>query len=101
MISLEKQFEVELLQKMQRAKKECKYNPTRFNQMIAQHGAIETAKRLIHNGIETGHTSDGFTTLCLCSRTDLSMEDSVCNPKYHCLFSQEEIDYCTDLLGRT
>lgn len=99
MISLEKQFEAELIYKMQRAKKECKYNPTRFNQMLVQHGATETAKRLIRNGIETGHTSDGFATLCICGRTDLSMEASVCNPKYHQLFSQEEIKYCSELLG--
>ena len=44
------QFENELKDKMLRAKKECKYNPTRFNQMLAQYGGVETAKRLISNG---------------------------------------------------
>ena len=42
---LSHQFEEELMDKMLRAKKECKYNPTRFNQMIARYGGVETAKQ--------------------------------------------------------
>ena len=100
MNELEKKFEVELIDKMQRAKKECKYNPTRFNQMLARYGGVETARRLIQNGILTGHTSDGFATLCMCSRIDLTMEHSVCNPEYESMFTTEEIDYCKELLGK-
>lgn len=93
------QFENELKAKMLRAKKECKYNPTRFNQMLAQYGGVETAKRLITSGMATGTVSSGFTTLCLCSRLDLTMEHSVCKPEYKDLFTAEEIRYCKDLLG--
>lgn len=100
MNELEMKFEAELIDKMQRAKKECKYNPTRFNQMLARYGGVETAHRLIQNGIKTGQTSDGFTTLYMCSRLDLTMEDSVCKPEYKVLFRAEEIDYCESLLGR-
>lgn len=46
MDNLARQFEEELKEKMFRAKKECKYNPTRFNQMLARYGGVETAKRL-------------------------------------------------------
>ena len=49
METLAKKFEEELKLKMLRAKKECKYNPTRFNQMLATYGGVETAKRLISN----------------------------------------------------
>ena len=42
-------FEEEIRAKMLHAKKECRYNPTRFNQMIAKYGGVETAKRLIAN----------------------------------------------------
>ena len=35
---LTRTFEEELREKMIQAKKECKYNPTRFNQMLAQYG---------------------------------------------------------------
>ena len=93
------QFENELKDKMLRAKKECKYNPTRFNQMLAQYGGVETAKRLISNGITTGATSDGYTTLYLCGRLDLTMEHSMCKPEYRDLFTSEEICYCNNLMG--
>ncbi len=99
MNELERKFEAELIDKMQRAKKECKYNPTRFNQMLARYGGTETAKRLIQNGIATGQTSDGFTTLYMCNRLDLTMEDSVCKLEYRSLFAPDEIDYCKELLG--
>lgn len=46
MQTLEDKFEEELKTKMFLAKKECKYNPTRFNQMLARHGGVDTAKRL-------------------------------------------------------
>lgn len=93
------QFEEELKDKMVRAKKECKYIPTRFNQMLAQHGGVATAKQLIQNGIRTGHTSDGYTTLLLCGRLDLTMEESVCKPEYEQLFSEQEIAYCREQLN--
>lgn len=95
---LSHQFEEELKNKMIRAKKECKYNPTRFNQMLARYGGVATAKQLIENGIRTGHTSDGYTTLLLCGRLDLTMEDSVCKSEYKLLFSEQEIAYCRELL---
>ena len=44
---LELKFEEEIRDKMFLAKKECNYNPTRFHQMINNHGGVETAKRLI------------------------------------------------------
>ena len=92
-------FEEEIRAKMLHAKKECRYNPTRFNQMIAKYGGVETAKRLIANALQTGNTSDGFTTLCLYGRLDLTMENSVCKPEYQSLFSPEEIAYCKEVLG--
>lgn len=45
---LELKFEEEIRDKMFLAKKECNYNPTRFHQMINNHGGVETAKRLLH-----------------------------------------------------
>ena len=91
-------FEEELKDKMLRAKKECKYNPSRFNQMLARYGGVETAKRLIDTAIQTGNTSDGFTTLLLCNRLDLTMEHSVCKPEYKALFSERQISYCKSIL---
>lgn len=92
------QFEKELEEKMHRAKKECNYPATRFNQMLKQYGGIKTAKRLIQEGIN-GRISDGFTTLAYIKRRpDLTMEHSVCKMEYQSLFSEEEIAYCKQLL---
>ena len=98
MADLERQFKLELEDKMRRAKKECQYNPTRFNQMLAKYGAVETAKRLISHAKSTRTVSDGFTTLYLCGRLDLTVEHSVCKEKYRPLFSPDEIAYCEELL---
>lgn len=98
MADLEHQLKLELEDKMRRAKKECQYNPTRFNQMLAKYGAVETAKRLISNAKKTGIVSDGFTTLYLCGRLDLTVEHSVCKKEYQPLFSPDEITYCEELL---
>ena len=92
------QFENELKGKKKKKKKECRYNPTRFNQMISQYGVVGTAKRLIANGIATGNPSDGYTTLYLCGRLDLTMEQFVCKLEYQNLFTTEEIHYCKRLL---
>ena len=97
METLARQFENELKDKMLRAKKECKYNPTRFNQMLARYGGVETAKRLIANSMATSITPAGFTTLLLCGRPDLTMEHSVCKPEYRELFTADEIRYCNAL----
>ncbi|HIR31102.1 MAG TPA: hypothetical protein IAB83_03720 [Candidatus Faecousia faecavium] len=51
MDNLARQFEEELKEKMFRAKKECKYNPTRFNQMLARYGGVETAKETAENSV--------------------------------------------------
>ena len=93
-------FEEEIRAKMLHAKKECRYNPTRFNQMIAKYGGVETAKRLIANALQTGNTSDGFTTLCLCGRLDLTMENSVCKPEYQSLSYIGVLGHCPACLGK-
>ena len=73
MDNLARQFEEELKEKMFRAKKECKYNPTRFNQMLARYGGVETAKRLMDTAIQTGNTSDGRPQKILCKRRDMTV----------------------------
>ena len=67
---LSRLFEAELKYKMAKAKKECKYNATRFNQMMARYGDVATAKQSIENSIRTGYTFDGYTMLFLCGCLD-------------------------------
>lgn len=98
-MTIKVKFENELKEKSNIAKKECKYNPTYFNQMLAELGGVNTAKRLIEKAIKTGNSSDGFTTLLLCNRLDLTMEASVIKEEFKDLFTLEEIDYCKSVLG--
>lgn len=93
-------FEQELRDKMFLSKKECKYNPTYFIQMLNECGGVATAKTLISKALQTGNPSDGFTRLYLEGRLDLSMEDSVCKAEYSELFEEYEIDYCKKVLGK-
>jgi hypothetical protein len=85
---LELHFHQDVLSDVDTAKREIGYNPTRFMQMVGQHGAAETAKRLLASGVGT---SDGFTTLYLNSRLGLSIEARVILPWYGDLFTAEEI----------
>ena len=100
MTDLALKFENEVRDKMLRAKKECHYNPTRFNQMLSRYGGVDTAKRLIASAISSGNTSDGFGTLYLCGRLDLTFEDSVCKEEFNALFTADEIAYCHQALGK-
>ena len=93
------QFEKELEDKMYLAKRDCKYPATRFRQMLKEYGGVETAKRLIQEGIN-GKVSEGFTTLAYFEqRPDLTLEDSVCKSEYQSLFTHEEVEYCMKMLS--
>lgn len=94
------EFEGELRSKMIEAKKTCGYNPTRFNQMLSRYGGVETARRLITNAQKKGNPAEGLSTLWAHRRLDLSMEASVCDPKYAPLFSEAEIRYCKEMLEK-
>ena len=63
-------------------------------------GIFKVEEVLIQSEMETGQTSDGFGTLFICGRLDLSMEESVCKEEYRSLFSKEEVEYCQDLLRK-
>lgn len=95
----EKEFHRELLEKSDRAKKECKYNASYYNQMLATIGGVQTAKQLIAKAMQTQNPSDGFATLMIHGRADLTMESSVIKEEYKELFTDEEIAYCLSVLG--
>ena len=79
-----------------RAKKECKYNAERFNQMIDRRGALETARYLISKA----DGFDGFTNLYIVGRLDLTVEALVLDELYKDLFTKEEIENCRSKLER-
>ena len=67
-------------------KKKLNYNATRFNQMLADHGGVETARRLINSDAP----SQGFEVLWEHQRLDLSVEALAILPDNASLFSDEE-----------
>ena len=68
-------------------KKKINYTPTRFNQMLAEHGGVETARRLIHSEVP----SQGFGVLWEHQRLDLSVEAIAILPDYKALFTDTEL----------
>lgn len=94
MTALEQAFQKEILRKCEIAKTECGYNPVRFLQMVAAKGAVVCAKQLLSRK----NISDGFTTLQMAGRLDLSLEATVADSRYGALFSDDEVNHCYDLL---
>jgi hypothetical protein len=70
------------------AKKETGYNATLFLRMLSQHGALETARRLVG----AGKPSDGFTSLWERGRLDLTVEALVLEKRYEGLFTAELLE---------
>lgn len=96
MTNLEKEFDIDMHNIYKRTKEECNYNATRFLQMLNQYGGLATAKKLIHKT----DSSYSFTVLWENNRLDLSVEALVINPKYHSLFTEEEIKSCENRLSK-
>lgn len=65
-------------------KRELGYNPTRWMQMVHEHGAVEAARRILRGS----DYSDGFAKLWEAGRLDMTVEWFVL--VYHNLFSDEE-----------
>lgn len=80
-------FHEAMLAIYERARTECKYNASRFVQMIVERGGLQTARHLLH----APGLSDGFTALWQCNRLDLTVEAHVLKPEWRGLFTQDEI----------
>ena len=76
------------------AKKEIKYNATRFIQLVSREGGLKAAKQLIAKG---GGTY-GFEILWENNRLDLSVEALVLRHEYQELFTDEEREICRSRL---
>jgi hypothetical protein len=81
-----RQFHAETVAAVRRLTQEIGYRAPRFVQMVATHGAVETA-RILLRGPET---SEGFQILMDHHRLGDSVEAAVLIPVYEPLFSEEE-----------
>ena len=93
---LERKFNEDMRQIYIRAKKEIKYNATRFFQLVSEKGGLPAAKQLI---AKDGGTY-GFEVLWENKRLDLSVEWHVLKPEYRELFEDDEIEICCDRLKK-
>ena len=90
MIEIERRFGEAMLA-IYREAKDIGYTPSIFLRMLNEKGALQTARQLIH----APQPSDGYTRLWELRRLDLSVEAVVHdNAKWHCLFTQDELDRC-------
>jgi hypothetical protein len=61
-----------------RFKREIDYNPTRFREMVSEHGGPEAARRLLHGR----HVQTGLETLAWHGRLAESVEAHVLQPRF-------------------
>lgn len=63
--------------------------------MVEEHGAVETARRLI----KSGDLQDGLLRLLRLSRVDLTVEHAVLDVRWHDLFTDDEREAARWRLG--
>lgn len=96
MNDLEKRFNQDMKGIYLTAKKELKYNASRFWQLVVDKGGVSAAKILIS---KDGGTY-GFEVLWEHQRLDLSVEAHVLKPEYMDLFTFEERIMCEERLEK-
>ncbi len=86
---LEEKLEALALDDCKKCRDELGYHPRKFLRMIAEKGVVQAIKEVLG----TKQLPDGFTTLCLEQRLDLSAEFLIFNnPEFHSLFTPAELE---------
>ena len=75
-----------MLEIYKNAKKDIRYNASRFLGMVSDQGGLKTAQTLLH----ATSVSDGYTKLWEHQRLDLSVEALILEERWTSLFSAEE-----------
>jgi len=68
--------------------REIGYAPSRFEQMLSDYGAFDTAKRLVISG----DLQDGLQKLAALGRLDLSIESIMLRSEFSDLFCKTELE---------
>jgi hypothetical protein len=84
---LEARFYERVLESIRISKDVLHYVPTYFIRMMQEMGALNTAKKLLHDN----KTHDGFTTMYLKKRLDLTIEALCSEKEFQPLFTAEEL----------
>jgi len=81
------EFNQEMVNLYQNARRRCRYRAGRFFGMLTEHGGLRTAQILLSNP----EISSGFGELWLRGAQDLTVEALVVQPRWRPLFSEEEL----------
>jgi hypothetical protein len=91
----EAEFLRQMLESNEIARREFGYIPTRFNNMMLEYGALDTAHRLLAKT----EISEGLVTLFEAGRPDLSLEAHVLKAEFADLFTEDELQTARARLG--
>jgi hypothetical protein len=94
MQDLAARFQTEMINIYVKAKEDCRYNATRFLQMVTDSGGVATARTLLR----TPTLSDGFAALWEHGRLDLTVEALVLREPWSELFDKEELNIARERL---
>jgi hypothetical protein len=90
------EFDQRMQDLYQAGKREARFSAPLFGEMLKQHGGLDTARRFIHSP----DFAPGFTKLWERQRLDLTVEAVILEePKWHPLFTPEEIEICKKRLS--
>ena len=94
MMALEKKLQQEVIKNCTVAEKEYGCKMTRFLQTIERFGIVRTAQEIFRKG----RTSDCFNKLAEAGHLELTMEAIIVKGEYAELFTDEQVNYCYELL---
>lgn len=92
--TLEKKLQQEVIKNCEIVEKEYGCKMTRFIETINRFGVVRTAQEILRKG----RTSDCFNKLVEVRQIELTMEAVIVRPQYAELFTDEEVNYCYELL---
>ncbi len=82
------EFERAVRQDVEHVKKVSSYRPSYYLQMLANDGAVATAKKLVL----AGSTHEGFARLWELDLLDRSIEAAMIRPEFSQLFTADELE---------
>ena len=93
-MKLEKEFQLQAMANAQMAMIAHNCPTKRLLQTLEEKGGVQTVQELC----KRGRASDGYDELFAKGQGDLTLEALVIKGKYGALFTDEEVNYCLDLL---
>lgn len=84
---LEKKFHEALVRTNEISIKQCRHNPRRIKRMMAEMGAVQTAKMLMTSDPSTS----GYLNMAECGCLDITIEATMLHPEFAPLFTEKEL----------